>query len=98
MNGITSCSGRVEVFRDNRWGTVSDDGWDLTDAAVACRQMGCGDAIEAKGGAYFDQGAGDIFMGNVNCFGNETMLRDCEFRRWGMSDHSKDAGVICESK
>ncbi|XP_058629357.1 deleted in malignant brain tumors 1 protein isoform X2 [Onychostoma macrolepis] len=94
--GITSCSGRVEVFRDNQWGTVFDDGWDLSDAAVACRQMGCGDAIETKGGAYFGQGAGQIFMGSINCFGNETMLSDCESHRWGMHDHSKDAGVICD--
>ncbi|XP_016302878.1 deleted in malignant brain tumors 1 protein [Sinocyclocheilus anshuiensis] len=96
VNGITSCSGRVEVFRDSQWGTVFDDGWDLSDAAVVCRQMGCGDAIEAIGGAYFGQSAGEIFMGNVNCFGNETMVSDCEFRRWGMHDHSNDAGVICD--
>ncbi|XP_059366439.1 deleted in malignant brain tumors 1 protein-like, partial [Carassius carassius] len=96
VNGITSCSGRVEVFRDSQWGTVFDDGWDLSDAAVVCRQMGCGDAIEAIGGAYFGQGAGQIFMGYVNCVGNETMLTDCKFQRWGMDDHSKDVGVICD--
>uniref|UniRef100_A0A9J7Y4W7 Soluble scavenger receptor cysteine-rich domain-containing protein SSC5D n=1 Tax=Cyprinus carpio carpio TaxID=630221 RepID=A0A9J7Y4W7_CYPCA len=96
VNGISSCSGRVEVFRDGQWGTVFDDGWDLTDAAVVCREMGCGDAIEAIGGAYFGQGAGQIFMGSVNCVGNETILSACESRRTGMYDHSKDAGVICD--
>ncbi|XP_016299479.1 deleted in malignant brain tumors 1 protein-like [Sinocyclocheilus anshuiensis] len=96
VNGISTCSGRVEVFRDGQWGTVFDDGWDLTDAAVVCREMGCGDAIEAIGGAYFGQGAGQIFMGSVNCLGNETILSACESRRKGMYDHSKDAGVICD--
>ncbi|XP_059360802.1 deleted in malignant brain tumors 1 protein [Carassius carassius] len=95
VNGISSCSGRVEVFRDGQWGTVYDDGWDLLDAAVVCRQMGCGDATEAIGGAYFGQGAGQIFMGSVNCVGNEAILSACESRRTGMYDHSKDAGVIC---
>ncbi|KAK7149908.1 hypothetical protein R3I94_009281 [Phoxinus phoxinus] len=96
-NGSTSCSGRVEVFDNGQWGTVCDDGWDLSDAAVVCREVGCGDAVEAKSAAYFGKGAGQIFMGNVNCVGNESTLRVCDSRKYGMYDHSKDAGVICNS-
>ncbi|XP_051748220.1 deleted in malignant brain tumors 1 protein-like, partial [Ctenopharyngodon idella] len=96
-NGNTSCSGRVEVFYNGQWGTVCDDGWDLSDAAVACREMGCGDAVEAKSAAYFGPGAGQIFMGNVSCVGNEATLSVCDSRKFGMYDHSKDAGVICDS-
>uniref|UniRef100_A0A3B4CV29 SRCR domain-containing protein n=1 Tax=Pygocentrus nattereri TaxID=42514 RepID=A0A3B4CV29_PYGNA len=97
VDGGSRCVGRVEVLHRGQWGTVCDDGWDMRDAAVVCRELGCGEAVDALSDAYFGPGSGPIWMDEVDCSGSESTLKICSSRGWGKHncDHSKDAAVIC---
>ncbi|XP_034560697.1 T-cell differentiation antigen CD6-like isoform X2 [Notolabrus celidotus] len=95
--GPDRCAGRVELWRDGRWGTVCDDQWDLQDADVVCAQLGCGYAISVTGqGGSFPPGGGPIHLDELNCTGKEDYLWACPSAQ-GETDcgHKEDAGVVC---
>nr|XP_055049773.1 scavenger receptor cysteine-rich type 1 protein M130-like [Misgurnus anguillicaudatus] len=97
VNGYNPCSGRVEVFQNGRWGTVCDDSWDINDATVVCRQVGCGKALNANSEASFGQGSDPIWLDNVECSGSESSIIQCKHNGLGSHNcgHHEDAGVIC---
>ncbi len=90
----------MEVHHDGQWGTVCDDDWDMTDAEVVCRELDCGEAVQALGSAHFGPGSGPIWMDDVGCSGSEATLKNCGSGGWGDSDcgHGEDAGVKCTGK
>uniref|UniRef100_A0A8C4VDD4 SRCR domain-containing protein n=1 Tax=Gopherus evgoodei TaxID=1825980 RepID=A0A8C4VDD4_9SAUR len=100
VGGEDGCSGRVEVWYRGSWGTVCDDSWDMADAKVVCKQLGCGSAVPVPGEAAFGEGTGPIWVETLNCRGTESSLWDCPAKPWGESncDHKEDVGVNCSGE
>jgi hypothetical protein len=99
INGPSAAAGRIEVCQHGVWGTVCNNAFDATEAAVVCRQLGyVGDAVPVVDGS-FGAGPADlpIWLSEVACVGTEPGLAACPGDRAGQNecDHAQDAGVVC---
>ncbi|XP_051508583.1 uncharacterized protein LOC127414531 [Myxocyprinus asiaticus] len=93
------CSGRVEVRHGHQWGTVCQQGWDLEDAAVVCRELDCGFVLDIPNGARFGRASGEVLWRNVKCSGDEFALDLCErILNDGVCAHNENAAVECTGK
>uniref|UniRef100_A0A4W5Q169 SRCR domain-containing protein n=1 Tax=Hucho hucho TaxID=62062 RepID=A0A4W5Q169_9TELE len=100
VNGNGRCSGRVEIYYSGQWGTVCDDSWDIKDAEVVCRQLGCESTNQVLISVQYGPGSGNIWLDDVACTGSERYLTECPHRGVGKHncDHSEDAGVVCPAQ
>ena len=102
-DGAHGCEGRVEVKHQGEWGTVDDLNWSMEEAAVVCRQLGCGGATDAPKRAHFGPGIGPIWFHYTYCHGLQSVLKACtypvpkEYHPEGLS-YDQDAGAVCSSK
>eukprot|EP00057_Strongylocentrotus_purpuratus_P010927 XP_011665401.1 PREDICTED: scavenger receptor cysteine-rich domain superfamily protein-like [Strongylocentrotus purpuratus] len=83
QDGHNAAEGRVEVFHEGTWGTICDDGFDITDANVICRQLGYSSANASHCCAHFTHGTGDIHIDDLACSGLESRISECPNRGWG---------------
>ncbi|XP_028407298.1 deleted in malignant brain tumors 1 protein-like [Dendronephthya gigantea] len=98
--GLSSRSaGRVEVLHKGHWGTICDDGWDMKDAKVACRQLGYQDVARTLQRNEVPSGSGNIWLVALDCTGEEEKITSCYHNGWGINScsHSQDAGVECST-
>ena len=97
VNGPTKYEGRVEVHHNGEWGTVCDREWDLNDAQVVCKELGFGNAVAATRNAFYGQGRGSVWLGNLQCVGTEWTIGNCSHSGRFYCYHNSDAGVKCLS-
>ena len=79
LEGMDSTTaGRLEVYYNDEWGLVCDDGFGAEEVAVAVRQLGFAD------GTLIDRPIGysgslnqEIWLDNVSCTGSESRLDEC---------------------
>ena len=93
-----NATGRVEVYYNNKWGTVCDKAWDGNEAFVVCNELGLVKAIHETKNAKYGQGEGPIWLSKVGCTGGESSLFNCPHPGWGnvgSCTHGNDAGVKC---
>jgi hypothetical protein len=97
LGGGSNKYGALQVCFDQRWGTVSGDGWTAVDTQVACRQLG----FNSTGRHYKTTAtyalSTPIYMDNVGCHGTEAKLTDCAYHRDTSEDrHSGDIWIECD--
>ena len=92
--------GRVEIMLGGVWGTICDDHFDINGAHVICRLLGFPGALAAVTQGRFGQGAGQIWLDDVRCYGNESSLLLCPHGGIGNHNclHSEDVGVVCQQR
>lgn len=99
-DGQSHCDGRVEIFLDGVWGRVLDSAWDLRDAAVVCRQLGCGEAQQAYDAPAPGHKTVPVGLSLVRCLGSETHLTGCNVSvsQLVTAGTLQDAGVVCSGE
>ena len=95
IGGNEPYKGRLEVYYNAEWGTVCDDGFDISDANVVCRELGYLGAVEYS---YYGQGSGSIWLDDLACTGTETSIYNCAHSGFGNHScgHNEDVGVECQ--
>ncbi|XP_051632227.1 scavenger receptor cysteine-rich type 1 protein M130-like [Manacus candei] len=96
--GAGRCAGRVEVYAGGTWSSVCQERWDLRAAAVVCRELGCGAALEAPGSARFGPGPGTAWPYVVECAGSEESLWECPRSEGRECERGAGAGAVCSEQ
>ena len=74
---------------------MCNDGWNDSYASLVCTQLGFGSSGSL---AYFGPGTGSVFLDNVICSTDDTILANCGHYGVGITvncGHTNDVGVTC---
>ncbi|XP_043975676.1 scavenger receptor cysteine-rich type 1 protein M130-like [Gambusia affinis] len=80
VQGTNRCSGRLEVKTNQLWSSVCEKDFDLKDAEVVCREIGCGSPSVLQGALYGEAEA-PVGSREFLCEGSESALLNCSSRK-----------------
>ncbi|XP_032400740.1 scavenger receptor cysteine-rich type 1 protein M130-like isoform X3 [Xiphophorus hellerii] len=80
VQGTNRCSGRLEVKTNQSWSSVCEKDFDLQDAEVVCREIGCGPPSVHQGALYGEAEA-PVGSREFLCEGSESALLNCSSRK-----------------
>ena len=91
----TGYSGIIEINHEGSWRGICDDGWDLNDATVACKQLGFKGALRSI--SALTRLEAEFWLTLVVCGGHESYLDHCSFATWNVASCSRFeyAGIVC---
>lgn len=105
LGGQNELEGRLEIYLNNKWGTICDYGWTIIDAALACHQMGL--ALNPSNWRLLRSevpnanNGDDILLSNVRCTEYDIDIRNCRAERRSQHEfehsctHENDVGIRC---
>ncbi|XP_061172011.1 scavenger receptor cysteine-rich type 1 protein M130-like [Saccostrea echinata] len=98
INGSSTNEGRVETFLGGQWRGVCDGGWNRLDATVTCRSTGYSRGFPVLS-SFFGESNSTVWLGDVNCKGNEDSLFNCRLLSSVISSKcnsdGRNIGVVC---
>ncbi|KAL9847386.1 scavenger receptor cysteine-rich domain-containing protein DMBT1-like [Geothlypis trichas] len=92
--GPNECAGNVEIYYFGLWEMVCGHLWDMQDAQVVCRQLGCGFPVAIMYPFPPSDSYSYLFT-EMNCAGNEDFLWYCPYEYLHGPCYYGTASVIC---
>ena len=90
-DGSTENEGILEIFHDNRWGSICGHSWDSIDSNIACKQMGFPGYITYSISRRIITNI--YWLDNVGCGGSEASIVECSNYGWREHNHCASRGV-----
>ncbi|MBN3294788.1 C163A protein, partial [Polypterus senegalus] len=79
------CSGQLQVFYNNSWGSVCANKMDETTAMIICRELGCGTLTSTIHEEVSNLDPDPKWLDNVKCRGHEASIWQCPSSPWGQN-------------
>lgn len=94
--GYNASMGAVEIYHDDQWMAVCDDGFNGLAARVVCQTLGYKEGVVVLGSA-FGETTGPIRVRRIDCGGNEKDLFNCNFEFTDKPVCKKYISVYCSN-